>query len=367
MGTKRAAAAGLWAAMLLGSVAFSLAAAELIARQVFELTPPIQVGRGDTRLSPEENAVGFVGDPELIWRLRRNVRLPDRDAALRGLVSNDQGLREPATIPAEKAPNELRILFLGESITFGWQVRHDETFADRTEQALRERFPGVEIVTINAGVPGHSLFQGWRFLVTEGFAYRPDLVVLGSFGFNDSGIWRNLSDFEQHARWQARQPPAWLRWSALAQLIADRLQPAPKAAIGDKPRPRLRPTEFRELLERIEAATRAHGAELLIVVPGHEYNLDGHYPKGTWGPYQTVLARYGAGLHLGPLPEPAVVDGAALLQQLEATHERSELMFDYVHPTPLVHAALAEQLADRISPWVEAKLRFGELSTSGAR
>jgi hypothetical protein len=131
-------------------------------------------------------------------------------------------------------------------------------------------------------------------------------------------------------------------------------------------RPRLYPSEFRDLLERIQAATREHGAELLLVVPGHVVHLNGKYPVGTWGPYQTVLARFGATLHLGPLSEPALVDGTTLLQELAEAHDRSELLFDFVHPTPLVHAALAQRLVDRIAPWIESQIEFGRLAPRAA-
>jgi hypothetical protein len=46
---------------------------------------------------------------------------------------------------------------------------------NRTEVDLRERHSSTAIECIDAGVPGYSIFQGWRFLESRGFAFDPDL------------------------------------------------------------------------------------------------------------------------------------------------------------------------------------------------
>lgn len=80
-------------------------------------------------------------------------------------------MREDHAIPKPKQPGQIRLLFLGDSVTFGYLVSHTETFVQRAEEELRARFPDASIECINAGVPGYTLFQGWGFLETEGYSY----------------------------------------------------------------------------------------------------------------------------------------------------------------------------------------------------
>jgi lysophospholipase L1-like esterase len=349
-----------FAAMLLVTALVILVGGELLARQFYVIEPPVWIGKGDTRLSDEEFLTAIKADPDLMWRLHDDVVLDDRDIALRGRVSNGQGLREPENIPLRKADNELRILFIGESITFGWRVKHDQTFVDLTERALGERFPQLRVTAINAGVPAYSLFQAWRFLITEGFDYQPDLVVLGGFGFNDSTPWaaNNLSDYQNFELWQARQPIKGLQWSRLAQLIVHATHREPRQSRDTAQRPRLLLSEFRDILDQIRAAADEQGAELFVVIQSHQNNFNGKFPEGDLTPYQRVLREFGEMLRLGTLSEPALLDGVAVIRGLVDEHGYEKVMFDRVHPTPLGHAALGEGIAARIEPWVETQIAF---------
>jgi hypothetical protein len=174
--------------LLIASTLLALVAAEVVVRSCFTFMPSIQIGEGATRASDEMVRRIFEPDPELIWRRRRNLVEPDEDVPFRGVISNAQRLRERDEVPLEKDANEVRVLFLGDSVTFGWRLDIDDTFVERTERTLGERFPGKRIRCINAGVPAYSLLQGWRLLETEGFGFEPDLVV-ASFGPNDLTSW----------------------------------------------------------------------------------------------------------------------------------------------------------------------------------
>lgn len=354
----RARTAIFFATMALGVAVVVAVGAELVARTLNMSAAPVQMG-GAEPLTDEDARAAFEADPELFWRLRRNVRFPDDHPTLPGLVSNGQKLRVAGEIATEKSPTELRILFVGDSVTFGWGVGVDETFVARTGRLLEKRFPELSTVVINAGVPAYSLFQAWRYLEIEGFEFEPDVVVLGSFGFNDSTAWLGLSDFEQYERWKAVQPPECLGWSHAARLVARAIYGRPDTAGARPTRQRLEVPEFRDVLGQIYRATQAHGSELLVVVAPHAYNVDGTVTPGTWGPHQRVLGDFGETLRLGLLDTPARVDGAALLHALNRDHELPELMLDLVHPTPLMHAALAEEIAATLAPWITMQVRFG--------
>lgn len=346
--------------MLAATLAMTFVTGELVVRWLWEPDLPVRVVGDDFEMPESQYQGGFRSDPDLIWRLRPDVSFADEDQPFRGRISNLQSLRMDVDLAEEKEPNEVRLLFLGDSITFGWRTRIEETFASRTAELLSERFPGHSFTAINAGVPAYSLLQAWQLLETEGFDFLPDLIVLGSFGFNDSRSWNAVSDLDQLRHWQARYPPPALRWSALATFVANWLAtaPEPQGSVGN--RPRLLPSEFEALLEEIAAAAQARGIGLVVVIPAHQDNVNGVFPAGG-GPYQKRLRNAGQHLHLEPHPEPALVDGIALLEDLLDEHVYEDLMFDYVHPSPRFHAALADELFAVIEPWVDSRIRFGLL------
>lgn len=354
--------------LLFAGLLLAIVAAELYVRTFYSFVPRLRLGSGATRLSDEVTRRVFEADQYTIWRIKPNLVATGDHFAFRGVLSNAQRVRATRTIGSEKAPDEFRILFLGDSVTFGWGVDQDETFAALTEHALRDRFPAVVTTSINAGVPAFSLLQGWHLLEAEGFAYQPDLVVV-SFGSNDITSWGSIGDFEQFELWRLQQPPDFLSWSHLARLLAgalgrQQIQPVEQG----KQRPRLYPEEFREVLDRIREAARAHGAAMLVIVEAYKANLDGTVARSYRDAYQLESEQFGRSLRLGSRPEPALVDGVLLFQQMIDGVRPSDLFADHIHPTPAGHAALAEALVARIAPWLDEQLlmeRFGP--TTAAR
>ncbi len=293
----------------------------------------------------------FDADAELFWRLKCDVTLPADAHPFSGLVSNAQGLREDHLVPLAKPPGEVRLLFLGDSVTFGYLVRHEETFVEETERELRARVPGARVECINAGVPGYSLFQGLRFLATRGRAFAPDLVVL-EFGWNDKAHWPGGSDAERHASALRARPPAWLAWSRLAELVRRGLTPAPR---DDDGRARVSPAEFRALLEEARAATRACGAELLLLVSAGRFNLNPEVDEKGRTEYQIQQYLVARDTPFGPDGGPALVDGVSALRGLLGQLSSEELFLDGVHPTAAGHRAYAAALVERIQPWLETR------------
>ncbi|MFQ5718668.1 MAG: SGNH/GDSL hydrolase family protein [Acidobacteriota bacterium] len=122
----------------------------------------------------------FLPDPEMIWRLK-----PDWD----GLEFNDApvhtnslGLRgtEPA---ASQGASGFRILFVGDSVTYGHNVADDQTVPWHLQEELRRR-TGRNVEVVNAGVPGYSTFQEVVAIRRYGQILQPDLVLVG-FCLND--------------------------------------------------------------------------------------------------------------------------------------------------------------------------------------
>ena len=97
--------------------------------------------------------------------------------------TNSHGFRDDVDHPWTKAKKTIRILGIGDSFTFGWGVSLEETFLKKLERHLKQ-MTGVEIETINAGVPKWDLNQYYVYLKNYGFRYSPDIIVLTYF-FND--------------------------------------------------------------------------------------------------------------------------------------------------------------------------------------
>ena len=122
----------------------------------------------------------FVRDADLGWRLRPGVKATWGE--VEGSI-NTKGLRGPV-IPYPRQASKPRILYLGDSVTFGYRLAYPEQSYPYRMEALLEETLGRDVETVNAGVGGYSPWQQRIYLEQEGFKYRPDLVVLG-FVLND--------------------------------------------------------------------------------------------------------------------------------------------------------------------------------------
>jgi lysophospholipase L1-like esterase len=94
------------------------------------------------------------------------------------VVINTKGFRGPE-VSYDRTPGRPRVLFLGDSFTWGFGVGFDDIFAARLQRLV----PGLEAV--NLGVSGYSTDQELLLYQDEGRRYRPDLVVV-VVAYNDS-------------------------------------------------------------------------------------------------------------------------------------------------------------------------------------
>ncbi|HYC00986.1 MAG TPA: SGNH/GDSL hydrolase family protein [Candidatus Limnocylindrales bacterium] len=112
--------------------------------------------------------------------------------------TNSKGLRDQE-YAYEKPQDRLRILALGDSITFGEGVPYGARFTDIPEDEL----DGLEI--INASVPGWGLDSELVYLAREGLRYAPDWVVIF---INFVGLTRELPGLVRDGRVElSAQPP----------------------------------------------------------------------------------------------------------------------------------------------------------------
>jgi len=98
---------------------------------------------------------------------------------------NSSGLRNPPI--QDRLAVDLRVVCLGDSITFGVGVADDIPYPRQLEQLLLERSTGKTIEVINCGVQRYSTYQEIDYLREAVKELKPDIVTLGVY-FNDLSI-----------------------------------------------------------------------------------------------------------------------------------------------------------------------------------
>lgn len=89
---------------------------------------------------------------------------------------NSQGLRDNFHSYL-KPQNTKRVLLLGDSVTFGWGVSHEDTYDEQLEILLNE-YSNFKVEVINAGVGSYNTYQEMVYLKQAGVRYDPDIVTL---------------------------------------------------------------------------------------------------------------------------------------------------------------------------------------------
>jgi lysophospholipase L1-like esterase len=117
-------------------------------------------------------------DPDLFWTLRPNLEAEGEATSFR---TNSMGLRGREVGSPES--RTLRVLLLGDSVTFGYGLEEHATLAAQLRELLLDS--GLPIDVVNGGIPGYSSHQGLRQAERLVPATRPDVVVV-CFGFNDA-------------------------------------------------------------------------------------------------------------------------------------------------------------------------------------
>jgi hypothetical protein len=211
--------------------------------------------RSERELATGAEPGGYSGfDPELGWTTRRSYAAPD------GAVHvNARGLRGTREYGEPRPEGTFRVVACGDSFTFGEEVRDGEAWTAR----LEARVPGLEV--LNYGVGGYGTDQALLRLSREARA-PVDAVLVGLMLEN---IGRNVNRYRplwypssqpaakpryvlgpsrlelvaqpfaaraefvaavrsgdvfarlaEHEHWSDAAPPAFLRWSTAARLVA---------------------------------------------------------------------------------------------------------------------------------------------------
>jgi lysophospholipase L1-like esterase len=191
-----------------------------------------------------------------------------------------------------------RVVFVGDSNTFGFGVRPEESFVEVTERLL----PSVH--AINLGVSGYSSYQGRVIIERDLAALRPDAVVL-SFNFNDRAVLDEPDSPEYfqrvygmlgaaHTLARAAGVPYMTRASTGLLRRAGVLPPIPRIDV-EALRPRVDEVRYGENLAAMVEGVRQMGARLVLLVLGDNPIASHHLRQGV-----TALAT-NPGLAIGHL------------------------------------------------------------------
>ena len=146
-------------------IAFGLC--ELGARMIFP-PPPI---------ASREPQIRLLYDPEI-----RYVMAPSQKGWIDDgpTTVNALGFRG-AEVTVPKPHGRFRVVVIGDSLTLGWGVADDETYAARLERLLHERFPNRDLDVVNLGVGGYDTRQEVTLLSRNVSRLEPDLVLVGFY------------------------------------------------------------------------------------------------------------------------------------------------------------------------------------------
>lgn len=300
---------------------------------------------------------------------------------------NSFGMRDDA-ITLEKPENTVRIVFLGDSFTFGMGLRHDDIVSEVLERRLNREFSpktGKKYEVLNMGVIGQSVDQEYLLLRDRALQFNPDIAVINFFAGNDATelrrhdwIWSKdghlaavrdathfIDDDNALRRETGEAPKSYLLWfvEERAKLLLGKFGIASKSdgpllvwpnfLPPDHPDGDPRLEQFWEQIRHIFGLTKEladeRGIKLLVTgIP-----LDMQVSKKYWSKHPGVP--FGDTEFLAALPQKLLEDATAYysidyLDLLPVFRAREEIdtywLIDDPHWTPEGHAMAADAIFD---------------------
>jgi acyl-CoA thioesterase I len=92
-------------------------------------------------------------------------------------------IRPEKTIAKLKSGEDVKIVAIGDSLTYGWQV--SKGYLDFLKEMLTKHYPGTYFQIVNKGIPGDTASGGLDRIDTDVYFYDPDCVLV-EFALNDA-------------------------------------------------------------------------------------------------------------------------------------------------------------------------------------
>jgi lysophospholipase L1-like esterase len=228
---------------------------------------------GMTRLFLDD---GMLYELEM-WKYAREVKVRDTrpdvghrhrgnaQAELMGVTvrTNALGARS-ADIKDKAAAGVARIAFVGDSITLGWGVAEQETFAHQVIAQLTAA--GRKVEGINLGVGNYNTSQELALFKEVGARLKPDIIVLSYFINDAEPMPRYPVDHGTVTRWLDEHSAAWVVLGA-------------RLVVFNIPELReLRPYPFDDVTAKVRKVVEGRGVSFIDLLPTVE-TLD---PSSLW-------------------------------------------------------------------------------------
>ena len=94
------------------------------------------------------------------------------------IIINSHGFRD-YEYSKKKNKNTYRILVLGDSTTFGYGVKIEESYPKVLEDLLNKNFKNKKIEVLNFGVSGFNLIDYYNVFKEYGAEFLPDCIIIG--------------------------------------------------------------------------------------------------------------------------------------------------------------------------------------------
>jgi lysophospholipase L1-like esterase len=320
-----------------------LTMAHVSSLDLFVVTPQQKAQVTETKQSTI-----FEADPLLLWRLKPNLDRVVWDFTV--VSTNSEHLRsvDPLQSLKPKQPGTIRIVCLGDSVTFGYRV--PAVWADKPaeydpewlpypmllEKHLREGNPGRTIEVITMAVPGYTSHQGLAWLRRDLDRLNPDLLTV-SFGWNDVSFsdapdreaidtkWRSVA-----VRWLIDKSQAFAHatnWLRSSQQAGSTIR---------KPVTRVSGQEYLDNFRQMIGLARAQGANVVVI--GAPYRDPVTNP-----PEAELMGRYRASLR--SFAQQNQIPYFEVLELTEAAHVSNLGWFgELIHPNHMGHRLMAAEL-----------------------
>ncbi|GAB4343405.1 MAG: hypothetical protein Kow0089_19140 [Desulfobulbaceae bacterium] len=182
----------------------------------------------------------FSSDKRLIYELKPDLDMRFGEYELR---TNSMGIRADREFSPNKPDGLVRIIGIGDSGMWGWDVHQNQGYLEVLERLLNQGKTGKRYETINLAVPGYNTFQEVTALRLKGLALQPDIVVIG-WCYNDFNLpffmytrkdhWKQKESYVYNllfdrTGFQEMITPEVLKYS---DILVDRVDPEVIAASG---------------------------------------------------------------------------------------------------------------------------------------
>lgn len=247
----------------------------------------------------------------LIYELAPNLDVMFGEYRVR---TNSAGMRSDREYAVGKPAGTLRVVGIGDSGMFGWNVEQNEDYVTVLGQLLNSSGDGRRYETLNLGVPGYNTQMEIDALIDKGLRFQPDIVVVG-WCENDYQLPFMLPQIGQ---WLRRDVSfLWLltfqrqEFSNIALVQINDLSHVDRKLIPEFFRENSGTAGVRRSLSRLRELAAKEGFHVIVFGPLKKasssivdevglfaYNTYTKLPKGTWpAEYNVHFMHPGAGGH----------------------------------------------------------------------